>query len=136
MRLTKRKIKEHRVAVLVIDDDADFGFMMNDIIQSLGCKCDLLFNAEDIYENFDKNYYDLVFADVCMPNYDLDTMLSYCNNRFPQIKIVVMSAFVKPETVRKYLSYENVIQVFEKPSSDLRQVINKCLAKIMGKVKV
>jgi len=136
MRLTKRREKnEHRIAVLVIDNDEEFGFMMNDIIQSFGCKCDILHSATEVYEHFNDNYYDLAFADVCIPNFDLDTMLKYCGARFPQIKVVVMSALLDQKTLVKYLQYSNVINVFEKQSSDLKEVVSKCLANVMNKIK-
>ena len=109
---------------------------MMKIIESFGCKCDLIHNAKEIYEFFDKNYYDLVFADVMTINYDLDTMLNYCAVRFPNIKVVVMSQILNDETVIRFMNYQNVIQVFEKPSENLKDLVSSCLAKVMKKEKV
>ncbi|RPI74312.1 MAG: response regulator, partial [Ignavibacteriales bacterium] len=61
---------EYKATVLLIDDDEDTLFTVNEIVQSCGCKTILAGSGQEALELLDKETPDLILLDIMMPGMD------------------------------------------------------------------
>jgi len=111
----KGKKSKKRVAILIIDDDIDFADSLKATMNELGFDCDIITHPKEAYKMLDENYYEIVFCDVIMPNFDLKTFLSYMGKRFPSIGFIVISGIDLKELRKSFLWMANVKTVLSKP---------------------
>ena len=109
-----RKQVPKQISILVIDDDKHSVETIEKYSQASGYLCHKTHSKNGIYEYLDGFYYDAVFCDGSMQDFDLGLLLKYCLNRFPSIRFIITSC-LSPEKSKRYMEFENVVHCLPKP---------------------
>lgn len=81
--------------ILIIEDDAAFGQMLQRFLVKKAFEVQLSFSAEDAIRIFKNNDFDLVITDVRLPNYDGIQLLSDLKKINPSIPVIVMTGYAE-----------------------------------------
>ncbi|MBC7743889.1 MAG: response regulator [Flavobacterium sp.] len=106
--------------VLIVDDDDIIVFLHTLIVKDSGlCSLPLPFkNGQTAYnfilEQDNKNQY-LIFLDLNMPVMDGWQFLDLIENSSLHISVIIVSASIDPEDLKKARGYSKVTQFVEKP---------------------
>lgn len=130
MDLMSRKDNgNYRKNIAVLEDDELFSFHLswkleqtdnNHLIYTFG-------TAEEFYQYCEVSRPDVVFLDYSLPDTNGYEVLKYVKNRFPNVKVVVVSSLEDPNKVLqlKELGIENYIVKNEEWKSNLNKVMEK-----------
>ena len=80
-------------SVLVVDDEVAIADLACEVLESLGYQVTTAYSGEAALILLSENHFDLIITDVIMPNmsgYELATLVE---QRYPSIKIQVVSGF-------------------------------------------
>jgi CheY-like chemotaxis protein len=88
--------------ILIIDDDADIRFILNTFCTSAGHTIDSAENGKTGLQLAGQNHYDLVITDIIMPEMDGIEVLTEIKQKFPEIRIIVMTGGT-PKLEKEYL---------------------------------
>ncbi len=122
MSLKKPKLKN----ILVVDDDDDYNFIIEEIFQDTNLGCSLTFklyaqNALDYLEKNQDNFPDLILLDINMPimnGWEFLEIYAARNYHIAHPTIVVMqSSSIYQEDKEKSKTYVNVKDYVDKPIS-------------------
>lgn len=90
--------------VLVVDDAAFMRDMLKDILSSEGHYVTLAQNGLECLEILEKELIDICILDINMPVMNGMQALEMIRERYPQIKVIILSVQCTVETVEKALS--------------------------------
>ena len=71
-------------------------------------------NSTDAVEYLEKNHVDIIISDIKMPIFDGIDIAKLCYERFPHIKVILISAYRDFEYARSAIKY-NVVDYIKKP---------------------
>jgi len=94
--------EEHRKTILVVDDEPDIRLVMEDLLMdeyNVLTASDGMEALEIIAENQDK--IDLVITDIKMPRMDGMNLLKEIKTRYPEIGVMMLSAYGDTRTAEK-----------------------------------
>lgn len=80
---------------LVVDDEELMRYLVVSYLSKLGHSCLTAIDGVDALEKMKKNKIDAVITDVKMENMDGITLANQISKRYPEIPIMVMTAFDK-----------------------------------------
>lgn len=106
------------VKIILLDDDALLAESLNELVpwEELGFEVDGVFTesraALDFLEN---NKVAALITDICMPEPDGIELSRICRKRFPDLKIVFLSAYHEFEYAREAIASGNVVDYITKP---------------------
>jgi len=78
--------------VLLIDDDDSIRWVLNEALEDLKLQVIQSKDADDAINFLQSEKFDLVISDVRMPGTSGIELLSYCQENFPQLPVVIMTA--------------------------------------------
>jgi CheY-like chemotaxis protein len=108
-----------------VDDEKIFLLSLADGLNTSGLKFHILTagNGEKALKALESESVDLVVTDLKMPVMDGFEFLSQMRKGYPDIPVIVISAFINPD-VEKRLSSLGVCHYLEKPF-DLEDLVNR-----------
>lgn len=115
---------EERRAVLLIDDDADFGSNLADIFERHGMKLDIAGTGAEGVEIVKGNGYDLVLVDLHLPDISGLEAMRRIKEFNSDIEVIVQTGYGAPETAVQALGL-GAFSYVAKPV-DLEQLISLC----------
>lgn len=104
--------------IILVDDDIVSLKTLSKIFpwELIGFKLMGVFqNSSDALDFIEKNKVHVILSDVSMPNIDGVDIAEICNKKYPQIKIVLISAYRDFESARTVIGLKNVVDYFTKP---------------------
>jgi PAS domain S-box-containing protein len=79
--------------VLVVDDDLGIRQSLAELLAGEGCRVSTAGDGAEALESLEKAPFDLVLSDVVMPRMDGYELFTTVRRRFPQLPILMMTAF-------------------------------------------
>jgi len=96
--------------ILVVDDDVEFGKVFSKMLKSEGHEPSVALNVAEGLEILRKEKFDIVFADLSMPGESGLVLLERSKKEFPDIPVVMITAFGDWDTYAK--AVENGVSKF------------------------
>jgi two-component system nitrogen regulation response regulator GlnG len=78
--------------VLLVDDDDSIRWVLNETLDDLGLTVTQTNAADEALEILKKQSFDLIISDVRMPGTSGMELLNYCQQNFPDIPVIIMTA--------------------------------------------
>lgn len=126
--LLKQSIRPKRL--LVVDDEATLVFFLKQDLQETqaACTVDVASSGEDALTKLTYNRYDLLITDLNMPGISGFTLVEVARSLYPNIKVILMTAFGSQEVQTEAQNLE-VDGYLTKPFStvQLREMANMVL---------
>jgi PAS domain S-box-containing protein len=79
--------------ILVVDDDLGICHSLRDLLRGEGCTVDIATSATEALRRLAEHRADLVLSDVVMPDADGYDLLLQVRERYPEVPVVLMTAF-------------------------------------------
>ena len=114
--------------ILVADDEAKIGLMLQEILADDGCQVTSFSYSLDALRALKSNRYDVLLTDLKMPVLDGLELARQARRIDPELVIVVITGYASPETVIEALRL-SVSDYLIKPFdiSELRKVVQRAL---------
>ena len=132
----RRRGPDQRLAgarVLVADDDLGIRTSLAEILAAQGCEVETAADGAEALRRIESGHFDVVISDVVMPNMDGYELFATVRRRFPELPILMMTAFhYDKDHIIKRSRLEGLEGViFKKPvdSDRLCEVLGGLLAK-------
>jgi len=87
--------------ILIIEDDAAFGQMLEKFLIKRKYEVQICFNALDAKIKFKEDAFDMVLTDLRLPNYDGIQLLSELKEMSPEVPVIVMTGYAEVSTAVK-----------------------------------
>jgi DNA-binding NtrC family response regulator len=84
--------------ILVVDDEADMRSLLSDVLEEEGYRVRTAESGEKALQTLAEEQYDLVLTDLRMKGMQGTALLSEVKHRYPDIGVIVMTAFGTVET--------------------------------------
>ena len=112
----------------MVDDDVEFGKALSKILKSEGHAPSVALNTLEGLEALRKDKFDIVFADLSMPGENGLVLLEKSKKEFPDIPVVMITAFGDWDTYAKAIE-DGVSKFINKPvkREDIVQLIKEVL---------
>ena len=78
--------------VLLVDDDDSIRWVLNETLDDLGLSVTQTNAADEALQILKKQSFDLIISDVRMPGTSGMELLNYCQENFPNIPVIIMTA--------------------------------------------
>jgi two-component system nitrogen regulation response regulator GlnG len=78
--------------VLLVDDDDSIRWVLNETLEDLGLQVIQTNLADEAIKFLQNKYFDLLISDVRMPGTSGIELLNYCQQEFPDLPVVIMTA--------------------------------------------
>ncbi|MCG8416385.1 MAG: response regulator [Proteobacteria bacterium] len=101
-------------AVLVIDDNRDLAENVKEIIEGENVVADVAYDGRSALNLIEKSQYGLIITDIRMPGMDGVEVVKTIHQRWPNLPVVVMTAFSSDETLSAAVS-AGALDVLTKP---------------------
>ena len=105
--------------ILFLDDDKNWGLVMQKLLNLEGFECDALTDGEIAYARILNPIYDVLITDLAMPDLDGLTLIKYIR-KISSIPIIVLSAYDD----LKMILEEKVDGYFIKPVTPSTEIWN------------
>ena len=79
--------------VLVVDDDLGICRSMKELLEAEGCGVEIAGDGAEALRRLDSGPFDVVLTDVVMPNMDGYELYTAVRERYPQVPVLMMTAF-------------------------------------------
>jgi CheY-like chemotaxis protein len=88
-------VKPAKCTFLVVDDEELMRYLVASYLSKLGHSCFTATDGVDALEKIEKNKIDAVITDIKMGNMDGIALINQISKKYPEIPIMVMTAFDK-----------------------------------------
>jgi CheY-like chemotaxis protein len=89
------RVKPAKCTFLVVDDEELMRYLVASYLSKLGHSCFTATDGVDALEKIEKNKIDAVITDIKMGNMDGIALINQISKKYPEIPIMVMTAFDK-----------------------------------------
>jgi len=119
---------EDTIRILIVDDEALVCWSLSRALQEEGYEVSTAQSGEEALNIMTEWKFDLVVTDLRLPQLNGMDLLREIKRRFPQCKVLMISAFGTPK-VRDEAMREGVLQFFDKPFDikELRESVRSAL---------
>jgi two-component system, chemotaxis family, chemotaxis protein CheY len=93
-----RRKKPRKYTILVVDDQESLRNLIGTFLSKLGHSCVTAIDGVDALDKMKGNKIDAVVSDIKMPNMDGITLTSEISRQYPELPIMIMTAFEKEDT--------------------------------------
>ena len=93
-----RRKKPRKYTILVVDDEESLRNLIVTFLSKLGHSCVTAIDGVDALHKMKGNKIDAVVSDIKMPNMDGITLTSEISTQYPELPIMIMTAFEKEDT--------------------------------------
>jgi two-component system, sensor histidine kinase and response regulator len=105
------KLKDKNV--LIVDDNCTALQILTDYFTKVGIKCFLANSATEALEYLSSNKVDIMLLDLMMPRVDGFTLAHKTQTQFPEIKVIAMTADIRPGTMARVKEEEFEAYLFK-----------------------
>ena len=81
------------LAILVVDDDLGICGSLKELLEASGCKVETANDGMEALKRLEMRHFDLMLSDVVMPSMDGHQLYLACQERHPELPILMMTAF-------------------------------------------
>jgi DNA-binding NtrC family response regulator len=117
-----------KATILVVDDDIGFLIALSKVFQKHGYVTAGATDARTAveYVTSKKQHFDVVITDLSMPNINGIEFLSIVKENYPDVPVIVISAFGQPET-RADMMRKGAFAYLDKPllATEILTVVNR-----------
>jgi DNA-binding NtrC family response regulator len=95
-------------------------------LKKIGCTVEIYQDPEEALARMDKKTFDIVVTDVVMGDIDGIQVLEFVQERSPQTKVIIMTAFAMMEMARKAMergAFDFIAKPFD--AEEIRAVVAK-----------
>jgi CheY-like chemotaxis protein len=95
-RKARRRPRDPRLdgaRVLVADDDLGIRHSLAELLEAEGCRVETASDGAEALARIESGHFDVVITDVVMPNMDGYELFTTVRKRFPDLPILMMTAF-------------------------------------------
>jgi PAS domain S-box-containing protein len=92
-RMGERDERLDGLRILVVDDDNGICVSLKEILESMGCKVETASDGLEALACIEGAHFDLMLSDVVMPNMDGHQLYLEVQKRFPDLPVLMMTAF-------------------------------------------
>ena len=102
--------------ILIVDDEEDLTWSISRSLRKESGKFEVICvnSGDEAIQFLNRISFDLLLSDIRMPGKNGFTLLNYVKKHFPQLKVIIMSAWYGPE-VRAIVEKTTGISYIEKP---------------------
>lgn len=93
-----RRTKPRKYTILVVDDQESLRNLIVTFLSKLGHSCVTAIDGVDALDKMKGNKFDAVVSDIKMPNMDGITLTSKISIQYPELPIMIMTAFEEEDT--------------------------------------
>ena len=93
-----RRMKPSKYTILVVDDQESLRNLIVTFLSKLGHSCVTAIDGVDALDKMKGNKIDAVVSDIKMPNMDGITLTSKISIQYPELPIMIMTAFEEEDT--------------------------------------
>ena len=93
-----RRTKPRKYTILVVDDQESLRNLIVTFLSKLGHSCVTAIDGVDALDKMKGNKIDAVVTDIKMPNMDGITLTSKISIQYPELPIMIMTAFEEEDT--------------------------------------
>jgi DNA-binding NtrC family response regulator len=93
-----RRKKPRKYTILLVDDQESLRNLIVTFLSKLGHSCVTAIDGVDALDKMKGNKIDAVVSDIKMPNMDGITLTSEISTQYPELPIMIMTAFEKEDT--------------------------------------
>jgi DNA-binding NtrC family response regulator len=124
-----KMIKKDHVKILAIDDEENFLHLLSHTLQKEGYEVRTASDGPEALRRLDQEEFDLALIDVRMAPMDGLAVLGDIKKRYPNTKVIMITAYPTNETRRLSLQ-QGAVQYLTKPIEiqDLKRTIRQALA--------
>jgi DNA-binding NtrC family response regulator len=115
--------------ILIVDDDVEFGIALSKTLKGEGHETSTALNTADGMKLIRKDKFDIVFADLSMPGENGLVLLERSKKEFPDLPVVMITAFGDWDTYAKALE-KSASKFINKPVK--REEIVQILKDVLG----
>ncbi len=101
-------------AVLIVDDNIDLAENLKEILEDEGAEVEAVAGGRQALARLEQREFSMVITDIRMPGMDGITVLKEINARWPQLLVVVMTAFSADDVIAEAYA-EGALEVLSKP---------------------
>lgn len=105
---------EHNARLLIVDDNEGVRHLVSRWLERAGFRVEEASDGAEAVEMVRKNPPDVILADIRMPKIDGIELARIVKGEFPQVKIILMTAYSSPQTIAQ-ARREGVDDYLEKP---------------------
>lgn len=118
------------MSVLVVDDDRTLADVLSEQISALGYRVASAYDADSALNLLAGGSFRVVLSDLHMGPCDGFALLEAIRSRWPDVAVLLMSAFPAPET-RSRAAEAGALALLSKPFSmeELSEALNRCSAR-------
>ncbi|MBU1355051.1 MAG: response regulator [Candidatus Edwardsbacteria bacterium] len=100
--------------IMIIDDEPAVGEMMTTLLESEGYEAMVAYDGQDGLEQMGKTPADLLLLDYMLPGMDGIEVLCEVRHRWPELPVIMITAFGSPELKARANKFK-VVDVVSKP---------------------
>ncbi|MBI1388967.1 MAG: response regulator [bacterium] len=98
------QLKDEKHSILIVDDDRSYRSILSNVFARSDYRVSTAEDGQAALQLMESLPYDLVITDLQMPNVDGVALIQTLQNRFPQTRVIVMSAYADEDRYRSFLS--------------------------------
>lgn len=108
--------------ILIADDDAEHVAVLSSLLQLLGHECECFTVPRLAVTANDRNPYDIVLTDLCMPNMNGKEVLQHVVSKKAETIVIIITGLYDPKIADELLT-QGAYALFTKPL-DINQLIH------------
>lgn len=117
--------------ILIVDDDEGMRFFLTEAVRKAGHAFDSAVDGKEALEKLEGDRFGIVFLDIKMPRLDGLTVLGEIRRRWPEILVVMMTAFNSKKTALDAIQ-QGAYDYFTKPLDldEVRVVLKRAVERV------
>ncbi|MBT3878712.1 MAG: response regulator [Candidatus Scalindua sp.] len=111
-----------KISILIVDDDADLGDSLSDILEAKGCRSKFVTSGKEALSIIKEEQFDAIFLDIKMPEMNGVETLNCIKKSSPLTSVVMITAYAEDKLVEEAM-IEGALKILKKPL-DLNKIMS------------
>jgi DNA-binding NtrC family response regulator len=127
----KKNRMDRQLTVLILDDEEVVCARLKPVLEKAGYRVEAFTDSRQAKARLEQHPFDIVVTDLKMANIDGLELSRFAKQRWPQVKVIIISGFATVDVTRLALQ-EGVCDVIAKPFriAQIKELIDGLAAKI------
>lgn len=119
--------------VLIVDDERNIRLTLKGALEAIGLEVDAVFQGEEALQKLSVSRYDAMLLDLRLPGMDGLAVLRQVMARFPQTRVIIITAYGTVEAVLEAMQL-GAVDFLQKPFEpmEVREIVGRALARPEG----